>query len=97
METFSKVTILWAEHIALVGAGYLIGWHFKWKRIKKRIEATELEEKKKAKKKINLRSVVKEETKPSLAKELAEVVGNMVFLKQNNLTKQYIHGGRKND
>tara|TARA_R100001244_G_scaffold115549_1_gene85772 strand:- start:210 stop:503 length:294 start_codon:yes stop_codon:yes gene_type:complete len=97
METFSKVAILWAEHIALIGVGYLIGWHFKWKNIKKRIEITELEEKKKAKKQINLRPIVKEEPKPSFSRELAEVVGNMVFLKQKDLTQKYIYGGRKND
>jgi hypothetical protein len=86
METFSKITIMWFEHMALVGGGALI--YYWWLR-KNTVEEPEIE---KAAKPINKRAILSEGKQPQWVGELAGTIGRLWYIKQQKITKEYIYG-----
>ena len=86
METFSKISILWFEHMALVGGGALI--YYWWLR-KNTVEEPVIE---KAAKPINKRAILSEGKQPEWVRVLAETNGRLWYIKLQEITKEYIYG-----
>ena len=86
METFSQIAIMWFEHMALVGGGALI--YYWWS---KKNTAKEPVIEKEAKP-INKREILSEGKQPEWVRELAETIGRLWYIKQQEITKEYIYG-----